>query len=100
MRWFTSSAETRSPLERTFERKFTPDFRGEVYTWDVDNTYIRTNLGSFRAMLAIPFEMAIDKLPFPGVPELLQEIRRGPDDAGRETPLFFVSASPRQLRTV
>jgi hypothetical protein len=100
MRWFRSESPYRYPLERTFDRKLPSDFCGEVYTWDVDNTYLRTDVSSFRAMLAIPFEMAIDKEPFPGVPELLQEIRRGPGETSRETPLLFVSASPTQLRRV
>jgi uncharacterized protein DUF2183 len=100
MRWFRAETPYRYPLERTFERRLPEDFAGEVYTWDVDNTYLRTDVTSFRAMLAIPFEMAIDKEPFPGVPELLQEIRRGPHEASRETPLLFVSASPTQMRRV
>lgn len=101
MGWFRSDpGESAYPLERTFDRKLGESFRGEVYTWDVDNTYIRTDFTSLRSMLSLPFELAIDKQPFPGVPELLQEVRKGPGPETRETPLLFVSASPRQMRSV
>lgn len=98
MSWFASKAEkldpkaepgAELPLERTFDRQFPADYQGYAYTWDVDNTYLRTDIHSLRAMLTLPLETAIDKKPFPGVPELLQEIRRGPGPDSRETPLFL-----------
>ncbi len=101
MRWFKQDrGEYSFPLRRSIDRVLPPDYSGPIYTWDIDNTYIRTEIRSVRAMLAIPFELGVDKKPFPGAAALLREIRRGPGADSRETPLFFVSASPVQLKKV
>jgi hypothetical protein len=71
-----------------------------VLIWDIDKTYLNTHFSTWRGLLAIPFEFAVDKEPIPGAVELLQGLRHGPEIEPRLTPLFFVSASPPQLRRV
>jgi hypothetical protein len=44
--------------------------------------------------------MAIDKQDIEGMSALLREVRRGPGQRSRSTPLYFVSASPAQMRPV
>jgi len=51
-------------------------------------------------MLRIPLEGASAKRDIAGMAQLLRELRRGPSDEDRKTPLYFVSASPKQLRPV
>jgi hypothetical protein len=51
-------------------------------------------------MARIPFEFAVDKRAIEGMVSVLREVRRGPGPRSRSTPLYFVSASPAQLRPV
>ena len=82
------------PLDRTNNRELEPDYSGPVAICDIDKTYLATKLESLRALLAIPFELAVDKRAIPGMAAVLREIRRGPGARSRLTPLYFVSASP------
>jgi hypothetical protein len=91
------------PIHRQSYRTLEPTWEGEVFVADIDRTYLATQLGSMRGMARIPFERAADKEDIAGMARLFREIRRGPGagpGAGRETPLYFVSASPAQLRPV
>jgi hypothetical protein len=88
------------PLHRVSERVFAPDFKDEVFVCDIDRTYLATRLSSWVSLATIPLEFAIDKETIEGMVALLKEVRRGPGPKSRQTPLFFVSASPRQLRGV
>ena len=72
----------------------------DVFIWDIDKTYLNTEFSSMRGLLAIPFELAMDKETVPGATPLLRAIRRGPGPKPRFTPLYFVSGSPVQLRKV
>lgn len=88
------------PLLRINERVLPADYEGPVFVWDVDKTYLDTDFKSLSGLLRIPLEMAIDKRAIPGTAEALQECRRGPDSHPRQTPIYFVSASPPQLAPV
>lgn len=88
------------PLDRSDQRLIDPDWRGPIVTWDIDKTYLRTQLESLGGMLRIPLELAVDKRAIPGTVPLLKGLRRGPGPRFRHTPLYFVSASPPQLRRV
>lgn len=91
------------PIHRQSYRTLEPGWVGEVFVADIDRTYLATQLGSMRGMARIPFERAADKEDIAGMARLFREIRRGPatgPGVGRETPLYFVSASPAQLRSV
>ena len=87
-------------LERTNYRTLPPGYGGDVCVWDIDKTYLDTRFSSLRGLAAIPFEAAIDKRALPGTVPLLRALRRGPGDKSALVPLYFVSGSPKQLRSV
>jgi hypothetical protein len=88
------------PIHRQSYRTLEPDWVGEVFVADIDRTYLATEISSMRGMARIPFERAADKEDIAGMARLFREIRRGPSTEARQTPLYFVSASPAQLRPV
>jgi hypothetical protein len=88
------------PINVATYRELAEDWRGEVVICDIDRTYLATEFSSWGKLLRIPFELAIEKQDLPGMAALLREIRRGPRRESRHTPLYFVSASPPQLRSV
>ena len=68
-----------------------------IFRWDLDKTYLRTHLESLRGMARIPFERAQDKVNVPGVVPLIRGLRTDAAAAGRETHVYFVTASPPQI---
>ncbi|MCA9513696.1 MAG: hypothetical protein KC635_02025 [Myxococcales bacterium] len=90
------------PLDRTNERTYADDFDGRIYVWDIDKTYLASEIDSLRGLLAIPLEFAIDKRNVAGTATLLRGLRRGvaPRGLTQSNPIYFVSASPPQLRSV
>ena len=85
------------PMVRLSHRALGPYYAGPVFVWDIDKTYLDTRFSQLKHLLRIPFEFGIDKRAIAGTRELLHGIRQGP--GGREHfPLYFVSASPPQLR--
>ncbi len=88
------------PIDRRNDRALPADWRGEVFVCDIDRTYLQTRFSSFRGLARIPFEFAIDKQDIEGMVALLKELRRGPGPESRSSPLYFISASPAQLRPV
>lgn len=87
-------------IERTNERRFDPGYRGDVFVWDIDKTYLDTRFSSLRGLLAIPFEFAIDKRALPGTVPLLRGLRHGAGDESAIAPIYFISGSPRHLRGI
>lgn len=94
--------EYRYPLDRTNERRYADDFDGRVYVWDIDKTYLASEINSLRGLLSIPLEFAVDKRNVAGTGALLRALRRGTAARGetQSNPIYFVSASPPQLRAV
>ena len=88
------------PISRKSYRTFSSDWQGDVITCDIDRTYLMTRFSSLKGIAKIPFEFAIDKKDIAGMATLLRELRRGPDTVSRHTPIYFLSASPSQLRPV
>ncbi len=88
------------PIDRRNERSFEPGWSGEVFICDIDRTYLATRFSTLKGLARIPFEFAIDKQDIEGMVALLKEVRRGPGRDSRQTPLYFISASPAQLRKV
>src|SRR5690606_37832680 len=90
------------PLDRSNDRVFPAGWRGRIYVWDIDKTYLATEIHSVRALLLVPFEFAVDKRNVAGTSALLRALRRGvaPPGLTLANPIYFVSASPPQLRTV
>ena len=71
-----------------------------AFRLDLDKTYLATRFESLRGLLKIPFEEAADKQHLPGVPELVQSLRRVAQSQKLEPQVFFLSASPPQLGKV
>jgi len=69
-----------------------------VLRWDLDKTYLDTDFDSFRALVRAPFEKAEDKVDVPGVATLIRALRRSAVERGQEVEVFFLTASPPQLR--
>jgi hypothetical protein len=87
-------------LEQSNDRRLPADYRGDVLVFDIDKTYLDTSFSSFRGLIAIPLEFAIDKSSLPGAVHLIRALRHGPGPTAAITPLYFVSGSPPQLRKV
>jgi hypothetical protein len=68
-----------------------------TFRWDLDKTYLRTEFESLRRMVRIPFEAAADKVHLPGVPQMIQALRRCAASRGERPFVFFLSASPPQI---
>lgn len=88
------------PLSLDDQRSYPEGFAGKVFVWDIDKTYLQTHFSSLKGMARIPVEFAIDKQAIPGMPEILRGLRRGPGEEFACAPLYFVSASPPQMRRV
>jgi len=88
------------PLSVLDDRWFEPGYAGPVFIWDIDKTYLATRFSQPKYMARIPIEFAVDKRAIPGMPEVLRGIRRGTTPVFACAPLYFVSASPPQLRGV
>jgi len=90
------------PLNRSHERTYPDGYEGRVYIWDIDKTYLASDIDSIRGLLAIPLEFAVDKRNVAGTGALLRALRRGTAPRGltQANPVYFVSASPPQLRAV
>lgn len=91
---------SRYPLCIDDERELPEGYDGPVYVWDIDKTYLSTNFSSLGGLMRIPLEFAVDKIANPGMPEVIRGLRRGPGTEYAGVPLYFVSASPPQLRRV
>jgi hypothetical protein len=68
-----------------------------TFRWDLDKTYLRTQFETLRQMVKIPFEAAADKIHLPGVPQVIQALRRCAVARVERPFVFFLSASPPQI---
>lgn len=93
------SLRTPFPMVRLQHRELGPFFKGPVYVWDVDKTYLDTRFSELKHLVRIPMELAVDKSAVPGTVELLHALRQGTPEHLRP-PLHFISASPPQMKTV
>jgi hypothetical protein len=87
------------PLHRANERELGPFYRGPVFVWDIDKTYLETRFSQLKGLLRIPFELGVDKRSIAGTVPLLKGLRDGPD-GGEHRPVYFISASPFQIHRV
>lgn len=89
------------PLDRSNERAYPQGFDGRIFVWDIDKTYLASEFDSFKGLLTIPFEFAVDKRNIAGTDVLLRSLRRGLQrETSESNPLYFISGSPAQLRKV
>lgn len=75
-----------------------PDYSGTVVISDIDKTYLATQIESIGGLLKTAFETAEAKDTIPGFSIVLRALRRGGAAEPQKVPLFFVSASPPQMR--
>jgi len=87
-------------LQRSSDRKVPPDWTGDILLFDIDKTYLDTQFSNWRGLLRIPLEFALDKEAVPGAAPLIRALRRGPGPRSALVPLYFVSGSPLELRSV
>ena len=87
-------------LEQTNTRTLPVDYEGDVLLWDIDKTYLSTHFSSWRGLIGIPFEFAVDKESVPGSVPVIRALRRGVEEETGIVPLYFVSGSPKEMRTV
>lgn len=69
-----------------------------IYRWDIDKTYLSTELESVRDYIRTAFEKAEKKENVPGTVTLIKELYRGPGEEEQKNPIIFLSASPEQMR--
>ena len=75
------------------------DYEGTVLIWDLDKTYLATEFESLWGLIKTAFEAPEKKKNISGTVALLKHLRRDTAQAGRgEAPLFFISATPPQMR--
>ncbi len=79
-------------------KELNPDYSGYVVISDIDKTYLATQIDSIGGLLKTAFETAESKDTVPGFSIVLRALRRGGGIQPQENPLFFVSASPPQMR--
>jgi len=88
------------PLTTTNTRALPEDYRGPVITSDIDRTYLESSIHSLRGLVRTALESAEEKRAFAGMIPLYHALRHGPGETPRQTPLYFVSASPPQMEEV
>jgi hypothetical protein len=88
------------PLERTDTCLLPEDYEGLVITSDIDKTYLHTSFSSLDGIFRTAVEDAEDKRSIPGMTLLFQALQKGLRPDTPINPLYFVSASPRQMRKV
>lgn len=67
-----------------------------TYIWDLDRTYLQTDIRSVRGLVRSAWETASDKQTVPGADTLVRALL----DADADATLTFVSGSPVQMREV
>lgn len=69
-----------------------------IYRWDIDKTYLSSELDSVRDYLRTAFEKPEEKENVPGTASLIKELHNGPNVVSQKNPIYFLSASPEQMR--
>ncbi len=70
----------------------------QVYRWDLDKTYLQTDIDSVRGLVRSAIEPARAKRAVPGAPALLRELAR--ERPGWRPRIYILSGSPTQMRPV
>ena len=70
------------------------DYKGLIYTFDLDKTYLITHFERLHKLVQIPFEKATHKKNIPGTAALVRELKK------ENAPLFFISGSPQYIQNV
>lgn len=97
---YMSTRRTGYPSDRDDIRQLSKDFDGVVITSDIDKTYLKTRFGSLRSMVKTALETAEEKQSFQGMVPLYKGLRFGTGSSDQHLPLYFLSASPPNMRNV
>lgn len=68
-----------------------------VYVWDLDKTYLDTNITSLRALFRTIREKAFQKKNVPGSATLVRALIQNKKNETPSFPLYFITASPPQM---
>lgn len=108
MRSFGKTKKKRSPKKNRWVEIVVPPkpfrlpveagYKGPVFIWDLDKTYLRTEFESMPQLIRTAIQKARDKKTYPGATPLLKHLRI--DSQGNKRPIYFVSASPPQMGEV
>lgn len=79
-------------------RELPRDFDGTIFVSDIDKTYLSTQIDTLGGLLKAAFESPESKQNVPGFSIVLRAARRGALEDAQKNPLYFVSASPPQIR--
>lgn len=85
------------PMLRRMKHRLPADYEGPVFVWDVDKTYLDTHFSSTGGIIEAALQSADDKWAVPGAVPVLRALQR-PRYRGHQPGLFFVTASPPQIR--
>ncbi len=66
-----------------------------IFRWDLDKTYLRTDIDSWRGLMRAAVESAASKQAFPGASALLRALAQSATNR-----ICLVSGSPKQMRRV
>lgn len=70
-----------------------------VFVWDMDKTYLDTNIASLRGLLTTIREKAFQKKNIPGTATLVRALKESVAQNAEKLPLYFITASPPQMET-
>lgn len=70
-----------------------------VLVWDVDKTYLDTNIASLRGLLKTIREKAFQKKNIPGTATLVRALKESVAQNNEKLPLYFITASPPQMES-
>lgn len=70
-----------------------------IFVWDVDKTYLDTNIASLRGLLKTIREKAFQKKNIPGTATLIRALKESLAQQHERLPLYFITASPPQMET-
>jgi hypothetical protein len=70
-----------------------------IFRWDLDKTYLKTDFDTVRDLVRVARMSAEERENIPGSAALLREMRTGAMGSDKNL-IYFISGSPRQLRTV
>ncbi len=97
---YMSTRRSGYPSDRDDIRQLSNEYEGLVITSDIDKTYLKTKFGSLRSMVRTALESAEEKQSFQGMVPLYKGLRRGAGEEDLHLPLYFLSASPPNMRKV
>lgn len=88
------------PMIRERKRELDPNYEGPIFIWDIDKTYLESNLDNMVEIIKIGLEKAQDKVNVPGTAVLLRRLKYGTGAGNAMYPVYFLTAGPPQIGAV